>query len=164
MKTDKRISMAMEELFQNQIKEEMLSSNIYLHMSNWCNMNGYLVAWEFFKKHAKEERKHAKGMVEYLLDRNCMPVTPALDTVSDNYSSLKDVLQNSYEHEKYITQKLNDIYALACTEKEYVSMTFIAVYVNEQREEESLFNDLLMRLELADNDMAAILRVEHEMK
>lgn len=160
MKTDKRISDAMESLLQEQIKKEMSSSNIYLHFGNWCNLQGYFYAEKFFKKHAEEERSHMNAMIDYLLDRNCMPKTPDLEAVTNDFYSLVSVMERSYEHEKVITESLCAIFDKSVTEKDYVTQEFIGKYVNEQREEEALFNDIITTLQLAEGNMAAILMIE----
>lgn len=164
MKNDKRISSGMEELLQNQIKEEAQSGHIYVHMGNWCNINGYFKAEKFFKKHADEERTHMHAMIDYLNDRNCEAQTPGLDAVTLSFTKLKDVIQGAYDHEKVVTEKLSSIYRLSLSGEDFVTMQFIGKYVNEQREEEALFNDLNIQLELAADNMAAIFHVEESME
>lgn len=164
MKSDKRISEELERLLQNQIMEEEKSARIYRRMGNICNIVGYFNAEKFFKKHAGEEMEHREAMENYLLDRNCLAETPELPEDTAMYSSLIEMLMAAYDHEKYITGKLEAIYQVAYDNKDYVSVTFISKYVGEQREEEALFNDIIATFEKAGDNMAAILLLESKLE
>ena len=54
-----------------------------------------------------------------------------------NFSSLKQVLELTYEHEKLITSKINELVGRTFEEKDYSAFNFLQWYVAEQHEEEN---------------------------
>lgn len=67
------------------------------------------------------------------------PVFPAIisaiDELPHEFDSLKQVIELTYEHEKLITCKINELVGKTFEEKDY-SANFLQWYVAEQHEEE----------------------------
>ncbi|MBL4678779.1 MAG: ferritin, partial [Mucilaginibacter sp.] len=62
------LSTEVEDLLNQQVKKEALSSSIYLAMASWCNRNGFDYSSENFFKQADEERHHQLKFYKYILD------------------------------------------------------------------------------------------------
>lgn len=147
MKTT-RLSKTVEKLLNEQVQNELVSSQLYLSISNCANSKGLFGAEKFFMNKADEERTHMMKIVEYLKDKGSMPVTPSCPELTKCYSGIKEVMTLSLEHERMITGKLNNIYTTALAEKDNVTVIFMHWFLNEQIEEEGQLMDLISQLEI----------------
>ena len=161
---DKRISQTVEDLLNKQVGYEMGSFYTYHHISNWCGANGYLVAERFFREYAHEEGMHVENMMKYLLDRNCMPITPAMPKMENEYNSLLDVFNKIYEFMKDVTANLRDIYSSAVSDNDYNTSSFVQKYIIDQTEVEATYSNIIARLELLDGNMVGILDLEEDLE
>ncbi len=143
-----------EKILNEQILHEAYSSQLYLAMATWAEQKGYDGTTEFLYAHADEEREHMLKLFHYVNERGGKAVVPALDQPPVDYTSVKEVFEKIYEHEKMISEKINDIADLTLQEKDYSTHTFIQWYINEQIEEERLASTILDRLELLGDDKA----------
>lgn len=128
-----------------QIWVEFNSSNIYLQMYSWCDVNGYVGGSAFFKKHAEEERNHMLKMYAFILDRNKLAITPALEMPAKEYIDLYDVVETAKEHEFTVTESYQKLSELALAKGDHLVYDLAQWYLHEQVEEESIFLTLCDR-------------------
>jgi ferritin len=131
-----------------QINLEAYSSNLYLSMSSWCKANGYNGAGTFLYEHSKEELGHMRKLFNYINETGSMALIQEIKAPENSFESLKDVFQKTFEHEQYITQKINELVDFALETKDYSTFNFLQWYVSEQHEEEALFKGILDKIEL----------------
>ncbi|MDG6896330.1 non-heme ferritin [Volucribacter amazonae] len=151
------------DLLNAQMNLEFYSSNLYLQMSAWCEQNGFEGTAKFLAEHAAEEMQHMRKLFTYLNETGAMAVITAINEPPHEFSSLKEVLEKTYEHEKYITQKINELVGTTFEEKDYSAFNFLQWYVEEQHEEEKLFSSVLDKLNLLGTDGKGLYLVDKDL-
>ncbi len=147
-----------------QIMKEEHSSRLYLAMASWCERNGYQGAAQWLFAQAEEERMHMLKLVHFLSDRGGTVVYSSMETLeTDGYKSLHDIFQRVLKHEEYISQSINDVYAVCNTNKDYTSAHFLQWYINEQIEEESTARAILDKIKLAGTHEGGLFMIDKEL-
>lgn len=150
------------DILNQQMNFELHSSNIYLQMSNWCRKQGLHGASKFLKGHADEEYVHMQKIWYYLLDNGVRPRIGVIPAVEINTTSLKSVLEQAFEHEKFVTASINKCVEVAQSVNDYKTFNFLQWYVDEQVEEEQLFSDVLAKFAIAGEDGVAIYYIDKD--
>mgnify|MGYP005838045069 CR=1 FL=1 len=142
---DKRVLDALNE----QIKNEMYSSNLYLAMAAYCenaNLPGFA---HWLKKQAQEELGHAMRLYEYVADRGGRVVILAIDQPPVEYDSPLGVFVKTYEHEQHVTALIHQLYELAGTVKDHATQSMLKWFIDEQVEEEKSAALIVEQLKMA---------------
>lgn len=151
-------------LLNDQMNLEFYSSNLYLQMSAWCEQNGFEGAAKFLSEHAAEEMQHMRKLFTYLNETGALAVITAIEAPSHEYKSLKEIIELTYEHEKLITSKINELVGKTFEEKDYSAFNFLQWYVAEQHEEEKLFNSIVDKFKLLGESGTALYYIDRELK
>ncbi|MDP3446039.1 MAG: ferritin [Ignavibacteria bacterium] len=158
------IKKTVESAINEQIKREEFSSRLYLSMAIWCQANGYPGAANFLYRQSEEERIHQLKFVHYVNDRGGKAILMSLSAPETNFDSLKGVFEQVMEHERYITESINDLYEVTLNEKDYTTGSFLQWYITEQIEEESSMSHILDKIGLVGNDKAGMFHVDKELE
>jgi len=143
-----RLSEKIVKMLNEQIKNELESSQIYRAMSCWCDDEGLIKASKYYFKSAQEELVHMDKIYEYLFDKNCKAVTPACNEVKNSYKDIRTVVEESLNHEIQVTKNWNNIANTALSEKDNDTYALTQWYLKEQIEEENKFRDLIYLIRL----------------
>ncbi|HIZ02662.1 MAG TPA: ferritin [Candidatus Borkfalkia avistercoris] len=157
---DKKVS----ELLNSQINKEFYSSYLYFEFANYYQEAGLDGFYNWYYVQAQEEMDHALLMVKYL-QNNGEKVT--FEGIAKPSAALADnmaPLRAAYEHEKYITSQINEIYAAANAAKDFRTMQFLDWFVKEQGEEEKNASDLIRKMELFGTDARSLYLLDSELK
>lgn len=147
-----------------QIKKEEYSSRLYLAMAIWCEVNGYPGAASFLYMHTEEERMHMLKLVHFVNDRGGKATLLDIDVPPMEFGSLLEVFSEIKVHEEFITESINSLYEITMVEKDYTTANFLQWYINEQVEEESLFNNILDKIQLVGTDKAGMFHIDKELE
>ena len=147
----------------NQVKEEFESSQIYLAMASWAESNGFGGAANFFYAHSEEERMHGMKMIHYINDRGGNAIISELPKPEFKYNNVQEIFESAFQHEQYISEKINELVGICRNESDYSTENFMQWYVQEQVEEESLFSDLLDKLELLGDHKGKMFLFDNEL-
>ncbi|MBK1963942.1 ferritin [Campylobacter novaezeelandiae] len=139
-------------LLNEQINKEMYASNLYLSMSSWCYENSLDGAGLFLFNHASEESEHAKRLITYLNETDSHVDLREVKQPEQNFSSLLDVFEKTFEHEQFITNSINFLVEQMLHYKDYSTFNFLQWYVSEQHEEEALFRGIVDKIKLIGNN------------
>ena len=150
-------------LLNDQMNLEFYSSNLYLQMSAWCEQNGFEGAAKFLSAHAAEEMQHMRKLFTYLNETGALAVITAIEAPAHVYKSLKEIIELTYEHEKLITSKINELVGKTFEEKDYSAFNFLQWYVAEQHEEEKLFSGILDKLNLLGEDGKGLFLIDKDL-
>lgn len=153
----------MIEKLNEQINQEFYSSNLYLQMSAWCEDKGYEGAAAMLRGHAQEEMRHMNRLFTYVSETGALPVLGAIAAPPCQFSSLKDVFAQTYQHECLITKKINELTHAAFSTHDYSTFNFLQWYVAEQHEEEKLFKSILDKIQLVGEDGKALFWVDKDL-
>ena len=78
---------SIQKAINNQIKEEIYSSYLYLSMSSYAKSKGFDGFSNWFFVQSKEEMDHAMGFFNFLLDRNGKVELLSIPKPPDNFGS-----------------------------------------------------------------------------
>jgi len=151
------LSKTLQEALNRQVKHEAASSQAYLAMASWCDIQpGLQGVTEFFYQQSEEERVHMLKLVKYINERGGFGIVPALDQPMVTFPSMKKVFEEFVKNELGVSESINDIVHLALQEKDYATHNFLQWYVAEQIEEERLARTLNEKLELIGDEKSGI--------
>lgn len=151
------LSKTLQDALNLQIKHEAASSQIYLAMASWTDIQpGLPGVSDFFYTQSDEERQHMLKLVMYVNERGGFAIVPALDQPIITFQSLKKVFEEYFKNEVGVSESINDIVHLALQEKDYATHNFLQWYVAEQIEEERLARILNEKLELIGEDKSGL--------
>lgn len=150
--------------FDEQIAKEFNSAQIYRFMSTKLENLGFVGMAKFFWKQADEEEQHAKRFIKFLVENGETPVFLSIDAVDPSIvNNIKSFFALALQHEKEITESIHNLYKLSVENNFYTALPFLQTFINEQIEEENLFQTLFDRITLAGSDISAILIIDKEM-
>ena len=104
-----RISDEIKDILNTQIKNELMSSQIYRGVSCWCDDKGWIDASKYYFKSAQEELVHQDKIYEYLFSRNVLAVVPTTEDVKQEFGDIREVVEYSLEHEMEVTKNWESI-------------------------------------------------------
>ncbi|MDD3689281.1 MAG: ferritin [Synergistaceae bacterium] len=161
--TVRMINKKIEDSFNDQINAELYSAYLYLSMSAYLNsidMNG-MAHW--MNVQAKEEVEHAMKFASYIVERGGRVVYKAIECPQEAWESVLDVFKGGYEHERYVTRRINDLMDLAIAEKDYASQVFLQWFVSEQVEEEASADEIVKKIEMIGEGRHGIYMLDKEL-
>lgn len=151
------LSQSMQNALNNQVLMEAQSSQAYLAMASWAEIQpGLKGVTAFFFRHSEEERIHMLKLIHYINERGGFAVIPALEQPVLTFVSLKKAFEQLFQHEVKVSESINDLVDLSLKEKDYATLNFLQWYVNEQIEEERLARECNDKLELVGDDKSGL--------
>lgn len=151
------------ELLNQQINKEFYSAYLYLDFSNYYYDEGLDGFGSWYRVQAQEERDHAMLFVQYLLNNGEKIVLDAIDKPAINITSAKQILEEGYKHEQYVTGLIHTIYDAAYSVKDFRTMQFLDWFVKEQGEEETNAEGLIKKYELFGDDPKSLYMLDQEL-
>lgn len=146
-----------QEALNNQIKLEAESSQAYLAMAVWAEIQpGLEGVSEFFFQQSDEERVHMLKLIRFVNERGGFAAIPALAQPMVTFPSLKKMFEEYLKHELQVSASINDLVDLSLKEKDYATHNFLQWYVSEQIEEEKTARVLNDKLELIGEDKSGL--------
>jgi len=140
------ISQTMQNALNSQINLEQFSAQLYLAMGAHCENLGFRGFAHWLRIQAGEETAHAVKLIDFLLDRKGILELKAIAEPPREFGGVIQVFEQTLEHEVGVTQKINALFELARSEKDYASEITLQWYVSEQVEEESNVGQLVDHL------------------
>ena len=142
------LSKNVENILVEQIKKEGYSSNLYLAMASWAEINGYEGISNWFYAQSDEERIHMLKIIGYVNERGGKAIVPEFEKPPMDYKTVKDAFIKVMEHEQFVTKSINEIVAVCINEKDFTTHNWVQWFVNEQIEEEASVRSILDKLKL----------------
>jgi ferritin len=150
------ISPKIEKALNQQVVLEAESSQIYLAMASWAEVEGYMGIATFLYKHSDEERIHMLKLVKFLNERGGHGVIPALKEPPPKYKGVRLLFQQILDHEIHVSNEINKLVDICLKEKDYTTHNFLQWYVSEQIEEEALARHIIDKLKLIGDDKGGL--------
>lgn len=151
------LSKIVEDGLNRQLEIEAASSQAYLAMASWCEIQAGLDGiTQFFYDQAEEERMHMLKLMRFINERGGLGIVPQLDQPNIQFDSLNQVFEAFLKAEIAVSQSINELVDLALKEKDFATHNFLQWYVSEQIEEEALARMLNDKLELIGDDKGGI--------
>ncbi|NIG54702.1 ferritin [Chitinophaga sp. Cy-1792] len=151
------LSQRMKDALNQQILMEAQSSQAYLAMGSWAEIQpGLKGVTKFFYRHSDEERMHMLKLIHFVNERGGFAVIPALEQPVMTFVSLKSAFEQLFRHEVKVSESINDLVEIALSEKDYATHNFLQWFVMEQMEEERLARDCNDKLEMIGDDKSGL--------
>jgi ferritin len=154
------ISETLQNAINDQIKAELDSSYLYLAMASWCHSVDFPGFAKWFEKQADEEREHAEKFYEYVIDRGGRVILKGLDTPQADFGTLEKAFQQTLDHERVVTKRINKIFEMAVAEKDFATQEMLNWFVKEQVEEEATAELMLAQVRMAENKPGNLLYLD----
>ncbi|MHC4938505.1 MAG: ferritin [Planctomycetota bacterium] len=135
----------------------------YTGMALWLEMNDLPGSASFMKIQAAEELAHAQKIIQHLLDRDVLPVLPAIEQATGEYGSVKALFEEVLAAEQTVTASIEKLYRLAEEEDDQPARSLLAWFINEQVEEEAMARGILGRIRLAGESGPGLLMIDQEL-
>jgi len=156
--TDKMVA-----AFNKQINYEFFSEYYYMAMSAYCESIDLPGFAQWMMAQAQEEHEHALRFYRYLLDRDAQPTFEQIDKPATEYKSILDMFEHVLEHEKFVTQKITELYKLALEEADYPSQVELQWFITEQVEEEKTAKEIIQQLRWIGDKSTALFMLDQKM-
>ena len=156
---DARVEQALNE----QIHAEFFSFYLYLSVSAYFtteHLDGFA---HWMRVQAQEEFGHAMKLFDYLNERGGKVGLAALDAPQREWSSPTDAVGAVLNHEKHISQRINDLVDLATAAKDHATTVVLHWYVNEQVEEEATADTLYHQVKMLEDSPHGLLMLDREL-
>lgn len=147
-----------------QINEEMFSSYLYLSMSAYfedLNLNGFA---NWMRVQAQEELAHAMKFFDYINERGARINLKNIKEPKMEWAAPLQVAEETLEHEKHITSKINDLINIAIEEKDHATNNFLQWFIAEQVEEESSADEILQQVKMTEGKGAGLFMIDKDLK
>ncbi len=156
------LSETMLEALNDQVQAEYHSSYIYLAMSAYFeaqNLGGFA---NWMRIQADEEIFHVMKFYTYINERGGEVKLQAIEAPPAEWDSPLAAFEAAYEHECYISDRINKLVTLAREEDDYATENFLQWFVAEQVEEEANTDEAVQMLRLADANPGALFMLNRE--
>ncbi len=157
------LSKSINDALNAQIALELSSAHIYLSMSAYSAAQSLPGAAHWLRLQWTEELGRATKLIDYIGERGGKVTLGAIDEPVAQFDSPTDLFQQVLAHEKKVTVAIYEIYGLCISEGDYVSLTLLQWYANEQVEEESSASEVLAMLSRAGDSGPGILLVDRHL-
>ncbi len=151
------------EMINNQMNYEFSVSFQYLSMANYCHSIGFDGFGHFMYMQYVEELEHANKFKDFLLRKNESYTVSGLEKPRSEFSSILEVAKHALASEQENTENINNIYKAANELGDFSVTSFLNWFVDEQIEEEELFNKLISDIELAGNSKECMFLLDREL-
>lgn len=158
------ISKRIEDALNQQIELELASSQYYLAMASWCEVNGYSGVAQFLFKQSEEERMHMIKLLKFVNERGGHALVPATAQPEKTFTTLSAIFRLILDHETMVSAEINHLVELCLEEKDYTTHNFLQWYVSEQIEEEAQARNVLDKLKLIGEDKGGLYLFDRDLQ
>ncbi len=113
-----------ENALNQQVQLEAESSQIYLAMASWAEVEGYAGIAAFLFHHSDEERLHMLKLIKFVNERGGHGVVPALQAPAAKYKGIKEIFSEVLNHEILVSNEINRLVDVCLKEKDYTTHNF----------------------------------------
>jgi ferritin len=157
------LSKVVQDALNQQIKDELYSSYLYLSMSAHCetiNLPGFA---HWMRLQSEEELSHAMKLFDYVNDRGGRVVLQGIDQPPAEFNAPLDIFQQVLEHEQKVTGLIHQLYALALKENDYPTQVELQWFITEQVEEEKSAGEIVEQLKVIGDHSTALLMLDRQL-
>ena len=150
------LSKKLEKALNDQIKIEAESSQVYLSMASWAEIQGLEGISTFMYDQSDEERMHMLKLIKYVNERGGHALVSTLKAPKSDFGTFQKMFKELLEHEIFVSKSINELVHITLQEKDYATHNFLQWYVAEQIEEEALARTILDKINLIGNDKGGL--------
>jgi ferritin len=151
------LSDKLQAAFNEQLRAEMYSSNLYLAMAAYFDAQSLEGFAHWLKVQAKEEMGHAMKFYGHIKDRLGRVNIGAMDAPAAEWDSPLAAFQTVYEHECKVSGMIRALLDLATKEMDPAAAAFLQWFITEQVEEEAQSDAIVQKLKMIGKAAAPLL-------
>jgi ferritin len=152
------------EALNTQIKMEGDSSQVYLAMASWAEVQGFEGISTFMYKQSDEERMHMLKLIKYVNQRGGEAKVSATSEPHLDLTNYKAIFKQLLTHEIQVSESINNLVGITLDERDFATHNFLQWYVAEQIEEEATARYILDKINLIGDDKGGLYLFDNEMK
>lgn len=152
-----------QQAVNDQIQAEFASAYLYLAMAAEMDGRGLKGFAQWLRIQWEEETQHALKFYDHVLRRDGTVSLKALEAPKVQFDTPLEAFEQVLEHEQYITRRINDLYDLAVTERDYPLQTLLHWFIDEQIEEEENAREIIDDLRLAGDARPSLFLLDREL-
>ena len=145
------------------ISKEFYSAYLYMSMSAHSSSIGLSGFEKWFMSQYHEEMAHAMTLYEYLKKQGEKIKLLEVKEPPTDFESPIDMFEKTLEHEKLMTENINDLVNMAMHENDHATRIIMQWFVTEQVEEENMVGNILNRLKLVGSDTNGLFLIDNEL-
>ena len=157
------ISQTLAAALNEQLKQELYSSYLYLSMSAYCDEQNLTGFAHWMRLQADEEREHAMKFFDFIQDRDSRAVLQSLPQPPRDFGSPVNLFEQVLAHEQEVTSLIEQLYRKAVAEQDHATQVFLQWFISEQVEEEKTASQILETLRMAGDNKVALLMLDREL-
>lgn len=157
------ISKKMANALNKHLNNEFFAAYLYLAMSAKTDSMGLKGFAKWFYAQYEEETMHAMKFYQYILDHGEDVSLLAIEQPTIDMDTVLELFEYTLDHERSVTQYINELVDLAITEKDHATNIFLQWFVTEQVEEEATVGDIIDQLKLMGESGNGIYMLDKEL-
>ena len=146
----------------DQMNFEFYAAHSYLAMAAYCSDESLDGFANFFLVQAEEERFHAMKFYNFINALGERATIQALPAPNNEFASVLDTFEKALAQEKVVTKQIYDLSDLAWDGREHATINFLKWFIEEQVEEEDMFDSIIQKLKRIDDDSNAFFMMDDE--
>ena len=153
---------AVQNAFNEQIKNELFSGYLYLSMSahfDHANFPGFA---HWMRLQAQEELAHAMRLFDYVLRRGGRVELHGIDAPTTDFGGPLSLFESVLEHERAVTGTIHGLFELSGEEGDWAAQQELQWFIAEQVEEEGSASTARDQVRMAGEDQAALLMLDQQ--
>jgi len=158
-----KLSAAMHKALNEQIAREFTAHFLYRAIAFDLHDQGYYGFAAWMENHAHEEYGHAEKIINYLKEKHARVHLNEVKITNKNWGGPQGAVEAALAHEEWLTAEIHKLHDLASQENDKTSILLLDWFVEEQKEEEQVVNDLRKRIELCDSSPVGLVIIDAEL-
>ncbi len=157
------IKESVEKSINDQINAELYSAYLYLSMAADFADKGYEGMEQWMRAQAREEKEHAMRFFDYLQERGGRVELEAIEKPKEEWESPLEAFEEALEHEKYVTERINEMADLAEKEKDRATLNMLQWFIDEQVEEEDSTETIVNKLKMVEDSPSGLMMLDSKL-
>jgi ferritin len=150
------------DLINDQIAHEFYAAYLYLAIAAHFERQNYEGFARWMRMQSDEEDAHAMKLFDYLVERGESVELGAIGKPPVEFGTPAQAFRQALEHERKVTGLINRIYEAALEAKDYPTQVMLQWFIEEQVEEEDVTGTAVERLEMAGDNLAALMFLDSQ--
>ena len=157
------LSKPIQDALNEHINQEFHSSYLYLSMSAYydsINLPGFA---HWMRVQSQEGYEHAMNLFDFVNTREGRVMLQPISQPTLEFQSPLEVMQQTLEHERQVSQLIHRLYKVAVQEGDYPTQVHLQWFITEQVEEEKGASNIVEQLKMIGGKGAALLLLDREL-
>ena len=156
------MNVAVQDAFNEQIKNELFSGYLYLSMSAHFDRENLPGFAHWMRLQAQEELAHAMRLFDYVLRRGGQVELRAIEAPATEFGAPLSLFESVLEHERAVTGMIHELFELSGKAGDWAAQQELQWFIAEQVEEEDSASTALDQVRMAGKDQAALLMLDQQ--